>query len=209
MRNLLTALDSARLEFRPLKTSGKNQHTKNEYATIDDCWSACEEGLSRHGLIVTFDTVSSMPVDDVQTRADATQKGFLVRVAAVLHHVSGETLKVHAEAVGYDVGDKGLAKAQSFAARIALMNLLSLEMRATFPIDWPSEARLKEILKDVGDWCAEEARRTSREGPALFNELVGLESLKACLALNSHVERDRISMRRLLALYDRARSQKS
>ena len=175
MKEILKALIAARREFLPLGYSGKNQSTRNEYATIEDCWSSCQAALVHHDLLLRFDTVTNTPLDDVGTKNGGTQHGYSVRVAAILSHVSGEQISVHADATSYDVGDKALQKAQSSAGRIAMMNLLALEMRAL----WPSAEAVDRMIRELGEACKNIAEIEKLDpGEVLAREAEGVPELK-------------------------------
>lgn len=175
MKEILKALIAARREFLPLGHSGKNQSTRNEYATIEDCWASCQAALVRHDLMLRFDTLMTTPLDDVATKSGGLQHGYSVRVSAILTHVSGESISVGADATSYDVGDKALQKAQSAAGRIAMINLLALEMRAP----WPSAEAVDRMIRELGEACKVIAEIEKLDpGEVLSREAEGVPELK-------------------------------
>jgi hypothetical protein len=53
IENLTTALVKARASFKPLTPDKTNPHFRNAYASLDKCLEVTEEGLGKHGLVVT------------------------------------------------------------------------------------------------------------------------------------------------------------
>lgn len=53
MKELLTALVKAKLEFKPIKKDRVNPHYKNAYATLDSVLESVEPALLANGLLIS------------------------------------------------------------------------------------------------------------------------------------------------------------
>ena len=54
MKNLITALTKAKIEFKPLKKSGFNKFLNYEYSTLSDVHAAVDVALAQNGLACVF-----------------------------------------------------------------------------------------------------------------------------------------------------------
>lgn len=193
MKQIVAALLEARRGFRPLRESGRNQHTRSTYATMEDVWAAVLPALAANGLVVQFTTLEAREIADHVPKSGDARKGWTVRVEGRLLHESGEMMTAEACAAGYDAQDKGLLIAHSCARRLVLIDLLGVPEGAVLagqgqprgepgrrgPAEWPPPGKIETMIRELGEWCRGEAERRNVEpGEVLAERAEGIRSLK-------------------------------
>lgn len=114
--------ESERVEMR-----GTNTYHKYKYAKAGDVFAEARVPLAKYGIIVIPQEEEITDLDPRQTK----NEGFMYCVRVKMRYVvmdsdSDEKIEIVSTGEGQDGGDKGIAKAKTFAAKYALQQLLLL-----------------------------------------------------------------------------------
>lgn len=145
MKEIISALCKAKLEFKPLVSDKKNAYAKYEYASLSAILASVDEALSRHGLTLVF------------TLDNRIVKG-------TLYHESGESISSevalqHIEEANREYAEKTLklSPIQQLASTITslrryiTMSLLGLaEDEGDDLIDVKTQEWILTYMEDIG-----------------------------------------------------------
>lgn len=145
MKEIISALCKAKLEFKPLVSDKKNAYAKYEYASLSAILASVDEALSKHGLTLVF------------TLDNRIVKG-------TLYHESGESISSevalqHIEDANKEYADKALklSPIQQLASvitslrRYITMSLLGLaEDEGDELIDVKTQEWILTYMEDIG-----------------------------------------------------------
>lgn len=102
---LAEALSAAQATIKSAEKDRVNPHFKSKYATLDACWEACRDSLSKHGI-----AVMQLPSMD----------GALVTLTTVLAHGSGEWVSSAVTLVASDSKPQSVGSALTYGRRYGL-----------------------------------------------------------------------------------------
>ena len=119
---VLSAIEEARKEFKPLKKSGVNAFFKNKkgephlFSTLDDIFDTCLDALSKHKLSITY-----------QVRLLETSNGYdNILTTSITHLDSGEYI-LSASLLGTHLKTQDVGSAITYMRRYQIQALLNLE----------------------------------------------------------------------------------
>ncbi len=116
MKNLLGALLKAQQDFPVLITDATNPAYRSRYATLSAVQEVAFPVLHKHGLVVLQ-----------SVRTEVTEKGIIVFVGAMLHHVeSGEETFQELGMLPARQDAQGVGSAITYGRRYLLMTMLGL-----------------------------------------------------------------------------------
>ena len=116
MKNLLGALLKAQQDFPVLMTDATNPAYRSRYATLSAVQEVAFPVLHKHGLVVLQ-----------SVRTELTEKGLVVYVGAMLHHVeSGEETFQELGMLPARQDAQGVGSAITYGRRYLLMTMLGL-----------------------------------------------------------------------------------
>ena len=112
INELATALAKCQAELQPAIKNSKNPFFKSNYADLADCWAACKEPLSKHGLSV----VQTMCPEGDKTLMNTT-----------LMHVSGQWIRSTMPVICAKPGDpQAWGSALSYMRRYTLCAIVGI-----------------------------------------------------------------------------------
>ena len=161
MKEIISALCKAKLEFKPLVSDKKNAYAKYEYASLSAILASVDEALSRHGLTLVF------------TLDNRIVKG-------TLYHESGESISSevalqHIEEANREYAEKTLklSPIQQLASTITslrryiTMSLLGLaEDEGDDLIDAKTQEWILAYMEEIG--------LTKADGAAVVERIAGV-----------------------------------
>lgn len=108
---LADALAKAQGVIKPAEKDRENPHFHSKYATLDACWAACRDALSKHGL-----SVVQLPSSD----------GAKVSVTTVLAHSSGEWISSTVTMIAKDGSPQSIGSALTYGRRYGLCSAVGV-----------------------------------------------------------------------------------
>ena len=111
LNELAEALAKAQAEMKPAKKDANNPFFKSRYATLESCWDAIREPLTKNGLSIVQTT------DLVEGR---------VVIRTTLLHKSGQSISGIYPVIAKDETPQSMGSGMSYARRYALSALVGL-----------------------------------------------------------------------------------
>ena len=178
MKEIISALCKAKLEFKPLVSDKKNAYAKYEYASLSAILASVDEALSKHGLTLVF------------TLDNRIVKG-------TLYHESGESISSevalqHIEDANKEHADKALklSPIQQLASvitslrRYITMSLLGLaEDEGDELIDVKTQEWILTYMEDIG--------LTKIDGAGVVERIAGVRQIDFFLVVEITIEYNR------------------
>lgn len=112
-KTLVEALIAVQSEMGTAFKDSKNPHFKSTYASLESCWEACREALTKNGFALLNQTVT-----------DGTNHATFVETT--LLHKGGGEVKTSIPVLNPQATMQGMGSALTYARRYNLMNLLQI-----------------------------------------------------------------------------------
>jgi hypothetical protein len=110
---------------RAVRKQQRNQQQNYNFRGIDAVMNAVGPLLREHGVVIVPDA-ESIDQESYQTKGGTAMLRTMVKMRYTIHGPDGSTITGSAYGEAADAGDKGIAKAQSVAYRVFLLQALTI-----------------------------------------------------------------------------------
>lgn len=112
-KNIIAALLKVQAEIKKPAKTGENPRFRSTYAKLEDIYSACQDALTKHEVLITHTVIQR------------DGKYFLQTMAI---HSSGETMISEFPMILENQTNQSIASARTYACRYSLCNLLAINL---------------------------------------------------------------------------------
>lgn len=129
----------------------KNAAQGYNFRGIDDVYNTLHAPFSKAGIFVT-NQILKRETAQVPTKSGGLQQHVVLHIRYTLHASDGSSVTTEASGEAMDSGDKAEGKAQSYALKVALMQLFCIPTEEQKDTEYQSHER---VLATVGQAVAE------------------------------------------------------